>query len=148
MSFLSNPFKVLLLLIVLYCTLSCKVFTHSYINQEFKLVDSCRSTWKNDTLKSVLPIIVLLFQPSESYDITYYPAFIIGKTFYGDTIGFIDDDFSGVISINDTVVLSPPDWNIEPGRIPAPLCILYREPKLNRLSCSIKKLYFCSFSND
>ena len=105
-------------------------------------VKNCTNKWTYENLTQKKELRVLLFCKKSHYDISSYPNFIIGTADNSDTIAIIDKDFSGDISRNSKITVSPATWTILEKKYINPLFTVYANSKDNDLNCHVKTVYY------
>lgn len=132
----------LLAFILVLSSQSCK------INKESKVymnVDTCCDSRQYLDLKlDSLQVKVLYFENKSSYDMLFYPCFFIGLGEAGDTLGFVDKDNANELLLGSKVVVYPCNWTPEEKSIYFPLHKEFADNNLNKLMCSVKRVYYIS----
>lgn len=103
--------QILVILIIGVLT-SCQKFTSKHLisdkrwNKEAEFVETCRDQWAYSDFKEKTKVKLLDFQLKSDHQL-WHPNFFIGATISGDTIGLIDYDFQGDVTIGDTIEFLP-----------------------------------------
>jgi hypothetical protein len=137
--------KIIYLLILILCVSGCKLhLRHSkkYWDAEKQKIETCRDRWKFIDLAETIELKVLLFNKKSQYDLSVFPNFVIGVTANSDTIGIVDNEFSGIVKQNEKISVSPALWTEEDKQLYFPAFTIYPNSNDNDLHCSIKKIFY------
>jgi len=137
--------KLHTIILVLFLIEGCCSTHSNYSNSNRR--ESERNTESNNhlslqELKTRLEIRILAFGPSSGSCLTHYSNFVIGINDQGDTLGFVDKDFSGNLLENEIISFSPSNWSqldkINYGSLNSNI---YAK-RMQDILCSIKNVYF------
>tara|TARA_R110002124_G_scaffold186179_2_gene353714 strand:- start:713 stop:1165 length:453 start_codon:yes stop_codon:yes gene_type:complete len=143
--------QILVILIIGVLT-SCQSFISKHHvsekrrKKETEFVKTCRDQWTYSDLKEKIEIKLLGFQLKSDHQL-WHPNFFIGATISGDTIGLIDYDFQGAVTIGDTIEFLPGESRNDTidGKYTLghyPLFVVSLKRKHNSILCSVKNVYY------
>ena len=133
--------KATVLLTVLLLLNGCIIHSKKYWNEKQNEIYEIRDKWKYEDLENDITGIVLFYNPPYGVDLTWYPAFVIVKTFKNDTCVILDKEFTGELEKNEKITIKPDKWkNIDKesfGTAYFPI----KKRRINELQKKVKKVY-------
>lgn len=116
-------------------------------NEADQIIESCRDNWYFIELKDSVSVTVILFQEWYPQSLILNPAFIVGVTELGDTVGAIDGTFKGNLKIGDFIMLtpaaSPLDDEFQYNNFPV-YSVFRKRDDISKI-CSVSRIFNTSF---
>lgn len=125
---------------------NCTINKNKYRIKTAEYLESCEKKWTYMELKSSNIYKVLLFSKGGAGHNRKHSSFIIAISQDKDTIGLVDHETEFSTEPGDVIKFEPGNWSLEAKENIFPRFIVYKEEKINKLHCKIKKVYYGRFS--
>lgn len=140
--------KILVIILGISCFCNSCSLTKIPYEEAYSKLKQCKKNWYFVEISENLDITVVLFEKKYLQTAKINPAFIVGLTESGDTIGAIDKRFSLDLKKGDKVKLTQSVWSIDTVETMHnyPVFNVYQKEEEIAAICRVQKIYNTTFN--